>query len=399
MNVLLAGAFPLPTGSAAASRLVNFSFALQAASVKCCLLGIKTFINTLSDNSTGSVKGIPVITLNAPFYGPILNRVFLKTPFVFKKGILLQFLAKQIHSIASSQDCDLVILYDQDPRLIRAVHKARQHKKWKIIQQYAEYQLPSDFRYGVLNPFYRLQKSHINIAPLLSDGGIAISTFLMRKCSRSSAKLPVIIPALADFDSLPKLNYPSLSTFVTLTYLGAGARRDCLKTIVEAVRSLVMRGFQIKLELAGLRDSAFEKWSAFARMNSFNWLKTRKRISNSEKKDLFEKTDIFLFLRHFDISGIAAFPTRLPEFMASGRPVICSRIGDLPKYISAFSIEYVETNKVQEVIKAMENLILNPEARNKIGSSGAAAAKEAFDYRVYSGLLHSYLHNITDHRV
>jgi glycosyltransferase involved in cell wall biosynthesis len=78
--------------------------------------------------------------------------------------------------------------------------------------------------------------------------------------------------------------------------------------------------------------------------------------------------------------------TKLSEYLASGRLVISSGVGDVPRYVtngeSALLVE--PTFTTEEVAAALSRAIRDPALRRRIGQGGSEVARTHFDVPVIS---------------
>ena len=81
----------------------------------------------------------------------------------------------------------------------------------------------------------------------------------------------------------------------------------------------------------------------------------------------------------------AGFSTKLGEYLASGNPVVAAGVGDIPLYLKDRENAFVfEPGDFDAVGKAMEFILENPEASNKIGVAGKAIAERYFNSNIES---------------
>src|SRR5437016_9974648 len=178
MKIILAGLMPLPCGSAGASRLMNFAYALVHAGHECEVIGWdwvspENGAALQLDSQRFAYRGLQVYVLKSSL-SPRLRGLVSKLPFVMAKGFLMRKLARRTRQAAGSEEA-CVLLYDQDLRLTTPVLRQRRRRRPIVIQQYGERQVPADFRGGICNPFYWEQSRHIAVAPDMTDGSIVVS--------------------------------------------------------------------------------------------------------------------------------------------------------------------------------------------------------------------------------
>jgi len=407
MRVLLAGLFALPFGSASASRLINLGLSAQKSGAECAFLGFdrkhplwlqsqQRCLTSHRSYQSFSIYDLGISKVHRRW----LTLTMKVLPLACYKGLLLRKMAAAVVDLCRQEKFDICVLYDQDLRFIKTVYSLRQNDRWKIVQQYAECQMASDYKWGLANPFFWQQRKHFKVAPFLSDGSIVISEALRNRCQRPDHPIPCKIPALVDEISFANLGIPPSTDkkLLVITYLGSGARRDCLDVVVKGVATMVEKGVPYRLSLAGLTSKRISQWKAYAETAEHSqWLTLEGRLSNEGRTKLFSDTDIFIFLRNHDQSGESAFPTRLPEFLLTGRPVICSKIGDIPSYLNEDSICFLDKNNVSSLCEILSHLQTSFDLRQTIGSNGAARAVECFDNSKYSNQLFNFFNEIISH--
>lgn len=76
----------------------------------------------------------------------------------------------------------------------------------------------------------------------------------------------------------------------------------------------------------------------------------------------------------------AAFPTKLAEYLASGRPVVATDTGSLNEYLeSGVSALLVPPGGVPEMAAAIGTLVADPDLAGRIGRAGRLVAEKNFD--------------------
>jgi glycosyltransferase involved in cell wall biosynthesis len=91
----------------------------------------------------------------------------------------------------------------------------------------------------------------------------------------------------------------------------------------------------------------------------------------------------------------AGFPFKLGEFLATGKPVIASRVSDVDRFlIHGHNAMLVKAGSSAEVCEAAEFLIDNPESAEAIGVRGREVAKSFFDCKQQGKGLLAFLENV-----
>ncbi|RZK25175.1 MAG: glycosyltransferase [Flavobacterium sp.] len=102
------------------------------------------------------------------------------------------------------------------------------------------------------------------------------------------------------------------------------------------------------------------------------------------------RADIFCMTRVNSKFANAGFPFKLGEFLATGKAVIATNVGDVPKYLSHnINALLISPNSVDELVQSITTLIENPEKILQIGKLGRKTAEENFDTEKVSEKLFS----------
>jgi glycosyltransferase involved in cell wall biosynthesis len=76
----------------------------------------------------------------------------------------------------------------------------------------------------------------------------------------------------------------------------------------------------------------------------------------------------------------AGFPFKLGEFLASGKAVIATSVGDVPNYLfNDINALVIHPNSVDEIIDALLLFIEDPEKRVALGTEARKTAERCFD--------------------
>ena len=103
-------------------------------------------------------------------------------------------------------------------------------------------------------------------------------------------------------------------------------------------------------------------------------------LSDEDLKMNMMKADSLVFVRPDDITAAAAFPTRLPEYLVTGRPVITAGVGDIPEYLQDEKDAMVATPCTpKNIAEKIEKLMQMPDRGTQIGRNGFQRASEVFN--------------------
>ena len=232
----------------------------------------------------------------------------------------------------------------------------------------------------------------------LSAGIVVISSYLEEKCRMlTRGKVPVhYMPISVDMDRFPEKSI-SMNQTVSLFYAGSFGKKDGVPVLLDAFDRLAGRYKNMHLVLTGRGDKEAMK-EFFARM------KLSPNKDRIEFKGYLDEKDYYSLLNDADIPCMtrvdvafahAGFPFKLGEFLATGKPVIASRVSDVDKFlVHGHNAMLVQPGSSAEICEAAEFLIDNPESAAAIGLRGREGARSFFDYKLQGKALLTFLANV-----
>jgi glycosyltransferase involved in cell wall biosynthesis len=234
------------------------------------------------------------------------------------------------------------------------------------------------------------------------SGVISISTFY-QNYFLSKGFNTIYIPALSD-DKI--INGKTVITDIKIiTYVGRLAKRDEPEKMIEAFKIICNRGFNIKIQLIGKVDSSHYSQNILKMIKNDLVLSRNIEIKgfleDSEYDECIRKTDFFILLHENTQFSNACFPTRLPEFLIYGRPVITSAVTDITRFMSnGNDIIFVEKeNNPINIAEKISFLIENPEKARILGDAGSQKALEVFSYKQHAIRLNHFIRCLKDDEI
>ena len=229
------------------------------------------------------------------------------------------------------------------------------------------------------------------------DGVICISSDIYHKVGHIGVVRRLIVPAMIlpresalNFLKQKEVNNRGRKVF-RLSYSGKGKDEDGLLTIIEALNLLLMRGYNVELRISGpLSDENIRNQLTYLSNQMHVELQSRifcdGWLSRAEYIKFIEHADCFVLPRPESQITRANFPTRLPEFLSFGIPIIIGSAGDVGKFLKDRydAILLPPIPVAEDVFEGVKFLIDNPEASNQI-SRNAINSAEAFFSSDYHG--------------
>jgi glycosyltransferase involved in cell wall biosynthesis len=108
---------------------------------------------------------------------------------------------------------------------------------------------------------------------------------------------------------------------------------------------------------------------------------------------------MLVLLRRDGLFSRAGLPTKLGEYLASGRPVVTTAVGDIPRYLRHGISAYLVASADPEAFADQMSYVLShaDEART-VGMRGRLAAERYFDYRRHGERLNAFIRDLQRRR-
>lgn len=101
-------------------------------------------------------------------------------------------------------------------------------------------------------------------------------------------------------------------------------------------------------------------------------------------------SEILALARPNNKQAEGGFPTKLGEYLASRKPVVVTRVGEIPDYLTDDSAYLSEPGSVEEFAKTLLYAI-EDKNKDKVGTNGYKVAKQHFDYLTQGEKLANFL--------
>jgi glycosyltransferase involved in cell wall biosynthesis len=387
INWIFLGGFPYPKGMAATRHIQLVMDGLKGypdISIRVIILRQSSRENELS----GIHQGIPYETV----MGDALRaRGVLMAP-------LLHVKARQVMN-GAYQSCRKNILFVYGPPTLDNVPTLRYARQlgFKVVFYIVEDDdVASDIS---RSPWHRLANAYIRHVTghmaSWADGIVVISSRLEAKFrERTQGRVPLHdMPISVDMASWP--DTPSrFGDTVTLFYAGSFGFKDGIPILLDAFDRLAARYGNVRLVLTG-KGSAEDMHGVQARITSSPY---RERIdykgylNDDEYQAELKAADVPCMTRIDHPYAHAGFPFKLGEYLATGKPVVASRVSDVAQWLRhRESAMLVEPGSAVDLVQAVEHLVRNPDEAAVIGRRGREVARRSFCHKRQAKALYDFV--------
>jgi len=225
--------------------------------------------------------------------------------------------------------------------------------------------------------------------PNLADGLVVISNYLKEKYTKLSGtpEKVYLLPTIIDCEAWECC--PEEDTSVpTILYSGAFSEQDEIENLLDAFAILQANGYKFSVVMLGGNQRNLERMTQI--YNKIDELalscivNMRGFVPITEVKKQLCESNILINIRRDGVWSRSGLSTKLSEYLASGRMVISSDVGDVSQYVtngnSALMVSSSAT--VDEIVHVLSQGIQSIDLRRKIGVAGRDVALDNFDVSV-----------------
>jgi glycosyltransferase involved in cell wall biosynthesis len=231
---------------------------------------------------------------------------------------------------------------------------------------------------------------------ILADGIIGISFHIINKLRPIIGDKKKIIHLTISVEIIDQEIYSNNSERHRIFYGGSYGIKDGLGLLLKAFDNIVEKYPQSNLVLTGKgseRDMiSFE--SELEKVKNKNNIINLGYLSDEQYKYQLNSADIYCMTRINSEFANAGFPFKLGEMLATGKPVIATKVGDIEKYLSNKSAVLIEPESVSEIEKSIELLINDKYFSRQIGANGRKVCEVHFNSDILSNRLLNFLNKI-----
>ncbi|KAF5073312.1 Glycosyl transferases group 1 [anaerobic digester metagenome] len=217
--------------------------------------------------------------------------------------------------------------------------------------------------------------------------------------ARKDSKLE-IIPMTVDlnrFNSFQESPFP----FEYIAYAGSlSSKKDGLDILLKAFIKLAHKNPKINLAIAGDKnDSSAYSYLLGIVNNEAEHIKGRihfvGRIDSNDIPSFLKNAKALALARPRSLQAEGGFPTKLGEYLATGKPVIVTNVGEIPDYLQHKKNAILcSSDDVDSFADGLEWVINNYPEATKIGIEGRLLSEQVFSAKVQGEKLSNFLKSL-----
>jgi glycosyltransferase involved in cell wall biosynthesis len=238
------------------------------------------------------------------------------------------------------------------------------------------------------------------IEAILSNGIICISDYL-RKFYRSvgarERKL-LIVPSTVDFTRFEG-SFVSPFDFRYICYCGSLTyTKDGVHILLESFSKITDKHPDIRLVLIGKADTREDEQSlreiatrlGIDQKTHFTGILSRDHIPR-----YLCNAEVLVLSRPRSIVADAGFPSKVTEYLSTGKPVVVTRVGEIPVFLTDnINVFLAEPDDIDDFAARMDHVLSNYPSSLQVGLKGKELVTSTFNYRYQSKRIIEFLQKI-----
>ncbi len=296
------------------------------------------------------------------------------------------FYKKYLGNLISTLNIQGIIIYSMFSTLVEPITKiARESKVFVITDGGEKYSV--NFQ-NIINGINYMQYRAIFYSFKKIDG-LMVCSPRWKKYATSIRKPSILLPSFMPKQKYSKVNkIKKIKKNFNVIFMGALSPREKPKTIFNAINICNQLGYDFKLMIIG------KQGFNFVQKISYNIMKIKFRnnknikftgfISKTKKNNLLNSADCFVLLRPSCKETFHLFPTRLPEYFQTQKPVVITDVEPFSIFYKHKKEVYFidKNNNSKDLAYAFIDLYNNPKLSKEIGMNGKRYAEINYSYDI-----------------
>lgn len=377
---------PFPLGMAATNRMLSYANEIAKKKQVNLIITQPTELegNIRNSKTEGIYQQIHFKYLHNTTVWPQESPKYIKAKLLFESYIRLK---KELATLKPIS----VLLISNDIYLIWYVWFLSKILSFNYFQEKSE--KPPVLKKPT-NPIY--QKFYLFSYRLFS-GMIVMTKELETLFLSLKQKTLYVLPMTVDilrFNIEKKERRISKSKYIFKYCSGGAYERDGLLNTVLGFIELRKFTSEFEFHIIGPLNNNSEYFKEVERVvienNIDNYIKFIGPVNSDKIPTLLSEADCLILTpaKDYDSGG---FPTKLGEYLATGKPVVCTGVSEIPLYLNKENSILIEPNNQDELVIALRDVINNPEDKIKIGKKGRLVAENYFTMNTHTNQLIKFL--------
>ena len=211
----------------------------------------------------------------------------------------------------------------------------------------------------------------------------AISDRFLQNRSVKEEKM-LLVPSTVDTERFTGIGVSPLS-YNYIAYCGSlTIGKDGVDILIDSFNRIASEITDIDLVLIGKGDSEFEEAAIRRQTVQLNLVNRVHFLGQLSRKDVpayLVGAKVLVLARPTSIVADAGFPSKLTEYLSTGKPVLVTRVGDIPLYLKDEENAFLsEPDSAEAFAIKLRYILNNYEFALEVGGNGKTLTETVFNY-------------------
>ena len=373
--VIFGDTFTFPEGNAATNRVHTFAKGFIENKL---LAFVVCFRNEYTENIQGTFEGII-------YYYPYGQKV-RSNHFLIRRWVKLRKYFKAyslLRKLSIDNDLQAISIWTNTLRTQFFIYFLGKLFKIIIIHEHSEHPL-RECQKPWIKKFWGELRSFIGTK--LCDGIFCISQYLKdfyvsRKVKEEKI---LIVPSTVDSERFSisgakQLPYDYIAYCGSLTII-----KDGVNILIDSFSQIANEKPDIDLLLIGKGDSMEEELAIRSQTEQLglgNRVHFLGQLSRAEVPAFLSGAKILALARPKSLIADAGFPSKLTEYLCTGKPIVVTKVGEIPFYLKDGENSFLaEPDSAKDFAAKLRVVLANYEDAMKVGCKGKSLTETVFNY-------------------
>jgi glycosyltransferase involved in cell wall biosynthesis len=241
---------------------------------------------------------------------------------------------------------------------------------------------------GLLSKFKAKSSIYFfNKIQTLANAVIAISSHLENRLKEVVTDTPIyLIPITVNFKYFPTTKSVTDPNNIKIFYGGSFyLGKDGIEFLIESFNEVSQKYSNVSLILSGMSAIKKDMEKVMGMIKGNPKIDYKGYLTTEQYYEVLNEADIFCMPRNNSPFAHAGFPFKLGEFLAAGKAIIATNVGDVSKYLeNGKNALLINPESVKEISDSIIFCIENPEIVKKMGVEAKKTALKYFDSQILS---------------
>jgi glycosyltransferase involved in cell wall biosynthesis len=380
MHLVFVSPFSYPDGGAAAARHVSLARGLAASGHRV------TFVLLNQAELPDPALGAPGI-----HWTTVAREETRSSPLGWR-GRVARRLGAAIDGAAVSRPVDAILVLTRDPVVLEIACHVGRTRRTPVIHELTEY--PDVVaRPGLLGGLSQWAYRRWHLRQL---DGVLVITHALDEYVRTAAEVPTqVLGAIVDTERLARMPPLALTGTLRVGYAGSlSQQKDGVRYLVSAVHDAQRAlGSTVAVHLDVLGgDLGSAEGRALRRtvadLGLGGAVTLYGQVPSAQVREVLSRSHVMALPRPASRQATGGFPTKLGEYLATGRPVVTTAVGEIPLHLrDGDTCFMVPPDDIAGLAGAFVRVAEDYAVARDVGERGRLLTESAFRYVEQAGVL------------